>query len=579
MSERDPSAEGGRHGPEEGVIGSPTPPPAPDPWAGSAWSDDRSTPGPPPPGPPPPGPPPAGPPSAFGSPYGDAPAAPAAPDPAAPGAPPLLAWAPPTAPQAPPARPTYQGPPPAFTIGALLSDTFARYGADPLRLFAVGFVPAILSFLATFSTNPFTVTPGAAGANAVLSLLSFVVGIIGTSVLFALIDGGRAASLGTVLRRGFARSGWVFLTLVLFVLILLVGMLVAAIPAIVLFFVSPALGAVFLFVAFLVAIWLSLRLYLALPGVVADNLNTIDALRLSWRITGSSGVWLRVLGAAVVLGVLIGPASIASGFLILAVAFVPVPVLLLVAGLVLGFLAPFASLLTYAAYRRLVPPAAPAPGAPAPAVTDAFAAGPAPFEPADETPLALAGAQPPVAWADPAASAPTPSSRPGAFWTPPFGTAARVILGITLVLGIGGLIAVPIAAGQLLARLSELGGPGAPGVPGLPGFQVGNVPAGTVAFGTSADLVTCTIEGQLAVVPASGSFVWLGSLTSRVRPSDDVSIRVTLGGQEFANIAQPPGSYDCLGTDEPEVGLPPGTYTFEILVNGQPRATGTVFVL
>jgi hypothetical protein len=111
------------------------------------------------------------------------------------------------------------------------------------------------------------------------------------------------------------------------------------------------------------------------------------------------------------------------------------------------------------------------------------------------------------------------------------------------------------------------------------GFSVGNVAAGAVAFGTSANLVTCTIEGQLTVVPASGSFVWLGSLTRRVQPGDDVSIGVTVDGQEFANIAQPPGSDDCLGTDQPEQGLPPGAYTFEIVVNGQRAASGTIIVV
>jgi hypothetical protein len=61
---------------------------------------------------------------------GESPAEPVVAWAAPPAAPPPVAWAPP-----PPEAP-------GITIGGVLRDTFARYAADPIRLFLVGLIPS-----------------------------------------------------------------------------------------------------------------------------------------------------------------------------------------------------------------------------------------------------------------------------------------------------------------------------------------------------------------------------------------------------------------------------------------------------
>ena len=130
---------------------------------------------------------------------------------------PLVAWETPATQL--PARVSSAGgyaPPPAFTVGALLSDTFARYGADFLRFFVVSAAASALSWLGSFASplgsNPFERPTGFVDIAGLLGLASFVVGIVGSSTMFALAEGGPTMPFGRALRRGIERAGWFFLT-------------------------------------------------------------------------------------------------------------------------------------------------------------------------------------------------------------------------------------------------------------------------------------------------------------------------------------------------------------------------------
>ena len=494
---------------------------------------------------------------------------------------PPVAWAasPPT-PATAPGIPQFEGGPPPFTVGALLSDTFARYGADPIRLFLISLGPAVLSYAIAFLAPATVLNPAAIGLSFLLSLLSVVVTFVGTATLYALAEGGRAISLAGALRRGLARSGWLFLTLLATGLAGLIAIVVIAIPAIILIATRSlaALGVIVFFVGFLVVGWAFLRLALAVPAVVVGNLTTIQALSRSWKVTRPAGVWLRILAGLLVIGLLVSPPSIGAGLLILT-DLLPTPALLLLASLVVAFVTPVSTLVLYSAYRRLVPPPA---GAPldAPATWVPISATAPDAAPDAETPLA-----PAVTWGAPAAPArPDAAALPGRpFVTPRMGTGGTAILVVTLVLGIGGLASIPVAIGSFFAGgLNLPGGGGFPGFPSASGFPVfpssGNVARGTVAFGTSSSLTTCTVEGQTNAAPAGGQLVWMASLTRRVTFSDEVRLRITVDGTEVTNVIQDPAIYECLGTEEPETDIEPGVYVFDALVNGRVDATGTLVV-
>ena len=68
----------------------------------------------------------------------------------------------------------------------------------------------------------------------------------------------------------------------------------------------------------------------------------------------------------------------------------------------------------------------------------------------------------------------------------------------------------------------------------------------------------------------------MAQLTRRTTVSDEVRLRITLDGEELVNGIQDPGVYDCLGTEAAETGLGAGVYVFEVLINGQVNATGTI---
>lgn len=500
----------------------------------------------------------------------------AAPPPATPppATPPTVAWGAAPPPQHAPDVGQFDGGNPPFTVGALIAETFARYGADPIRLLVVSLGPAIFSSAITSiaPTSAAAINPSAIGLSFLLSLLSLVVTLVGTATLFALADGGRAIPLLAAFERGVARSGWLFLTLFALGFGGFLAVLAIAIPSVFLIATRTlAVVAFFVFLAgFLVFGWAIVRLTLVIPAVVVDNLNTTQALRRSWKITRRAGVWLRLLGSLFLVGLLVSPASILAGLLVF--TDLPRPVLLIAESLVLAFLAPVSALLLYSAYRRLVPP---------PGGLDALPAAPWPAI-AIEDPAAASG--PALApGAAPVAAAPlVPAPAGPRFNAPRLGTAGRAILVLAIVLGIGGIASVPYGMGRFLAgRLTVPGGgfPGFPNVPGFPGIPAaGAVPRGTVAFGTSSNLSNCTVQGQTTFLPAGGQGVWIAALTRQATLGDEVRLRIIVNGTQRSDELQNPGIFECLGTERLETGIAPGTYTFEVLLNGQIDSRGTLVV-
>jgi hypothetical protein len=165
-----------------------------------------------------------------------------------------------------------------------------------------------------------------------------------------------------------------------------------------------------------------------------------------------------------------------------------------------------------------------------------------------------------------------------------FGLGAQILLALVIAFSVGGIVAVPYAVSQVAAGNIDLPSlpdfaPGGdfPSTPGLPGLG-GNVAPGTVAFGSSVSLSNCTLSGQTFVADANDEIFWLAQFTNRTSITDDVRLRVTLDGTEILNSRESRGTYDCLGVDTPEVGLTPGIYVFEILINGTVDARGTLFV-
>lgn len=548
---------------------------------------------------------------------------------------PLVAWeVPPTvAPGYASSAGSYAGGPPPFTVGALLSDTFARYGADLLRLFLVSAVASGLSWAGSFAapmgSNPFRPT-GFVDVSGLLGLLSFVAGIVGSSTMIALAEGGRPVRFGRAIRRGVERAGWVFLTSLLLGLSFVALFLLALIPIGLFLVISPVLAVVPIIAVFLVFVWVSARLGLALPANVADNLNSIEAVKLSWRVTKPTGVWLRVLGGSILLGLLVAPAALGAILLVFPAMFSGGGqlALLLLPAIAFSLFTPLSLLLSFSAYRRLVPPLQPswtaAPAAPsaavvdlggpaspgsvvessdvvAPASTPGIDAPPAAPETAPTVPLVpwetSASAEPPptaavVAPASgetwPAAESGSPPIEPGppphapAFRVPRLGTAGKALIALVLAFDVAGIVAIPYGITQMekFVRDGFPGFPGAPGSPGFPGFPgaEGFVLPGQVAFGTNADLDSCTIDGQLFFATTAARIEWVAVLEHAVTPQDEVFLRITRDGQELETTLQDPGTYDCLGSADPEPALVEGVYTYEVVVNGTVSSTGSLFV-
>lgn len=567
----------------------------------------------------------------------------------APGLAPPVGWGPP-----PPVVPVsmageYEGGRPPFTIGALLSDAFARYGADPIRLFLLAAVATVLSYVSSYISNPFS-PRGFVDTSGLLGLLGLVVGIVTGAATFALLEGGPDIAFTKALRRGVERAGWMVLTAIVLALTVGVVFVIALIPTILLALASPGVAFLLFFLIFLVFAWVFLRLALALTANVVDNANTIEALKLSWQVTRPTGIWLRILACGLLLGLLVLPATLGGSLLLFAGMFGQ-PAFLVGAAVLLAIITPLTSTLIYSAYRRLVPPFQPswtgttpvapaAPGAPAapaaPFAEDAPSPTPSTMDasmPAADAAPTLAdtssatdptsafptnpeagpGAPEPaipplaplVAWDAPApapapapvapswtATSPVPVAGTGVsvstparpvFVAPRFGAAAKGLLVALIVLGAGGIVGSAWILGELASGRIDLpalpGFPTTPGGPAFPGFpgSDGAVTPGTVAFGTVADLDTCTVRGQTVVVQNGTPIVWVAAFHRRTSAADEIRLRIRLDGTEIVNVVETRGIYDCLGTEDPEVGLTPGIYTFEVLLNGTVDATGTLF--
>jgi hypothetical protein len=456
--------------------------------------------------------------------------------------PPIVAWETTAAP-----TPTQDGWPIGITIGGVLSDTFARYAADPIRIFLVGLVPAVLAFLAAGSGTTFPLV--------LLSLLS-------TSVILVLADRGPRTSLRYAAGLGLRRTGWLLLTAIVLGLVVV---LIAGIPLnliLAVFGPSPVVaGFLILLVAIAIA-WVFMRLVLAIPAVVVDDLNTSGGLGRAREATRGLGAVLSVLVVLVVVNIAVLPAGLGAGALVVATK-IPSWLILLVGGVLVAIVTPLGTIAQLSAYRRAFPPEPEPPPKERPswlqnpvadelsAVTSAAAVG------ADASTAAVAPfAPPPVA-------APIPS--PEAAAPPPaFGRVARGIAGLTIAIGILGVGAFGFAIFSSVA--------------GSLGNTAGNVPAGTVAFGSQGSLQSCSVYGQATTMPAKTDTVFIGRFRRPATSSDEVRLRVSLDGTEIINEVEKRGSYVCLGSDTPETDIEAGTYDFSIYLNDELTAEGTLIV-
>lgn len=472
-----------------------------------------------------------------------------------PAPPPLTSW------QAPPPPSTW---PPEFSIGAILKDSFARYAADPVRIFVIGLLPAIAGLVGGLLIGSRTPDLASLGsfivATMVFTLVAGALGLISASITFALLEGGPQCSLGSAARWGLSRVGWLLATGILLVFAVGGIYIAVAIPVVLLFrFLGPLIFIPIL-VAVVLVLWAAMRLYPALVAVVVDRLDAGHAIRRSWAVTKPTGVWLRLFGCFLVLGLVLAPTSFLATA-ITAITGLPALVASIVGGLVLAFVGPLGICLLYSAYRRLVGPVA----ATAP-ITPTFVAPPAPAGATDES--ASPGSPGPiVVWTPelPGARAAPPAA---GFIAPVLGTRGRAFVGVTIVLAIVGLVSAPLAIGSILGR-----------VPTMPSTTFpGNVPAGAVVFGTSGNLRTCTVSNQMTTAAAFSPIAFMGHMARTATPSDEVRLVVTRDGTEILNKVQTAATYVCLGTATPESDIESGTYVFEIRLNGEASAIGTLVV-
>jgi hypothetical protein len=170
--------------------------------------------------------------------------------------------------------------------------------------------------------------------------------------------------------------------------------------------------------SFVVFGWFAVRLGLAIPAVIVDNLTPVDAIKLAWRVTAPARVWLPVFGAGVLLGLLVIPISFGTVVLDFPAMFGQVTPFAAVS-LVVGIgLAPIGASFAYSAYRRLVPPFWP---------------------PWTRMPVAIVGGDG------------TLTFPPPAFVVPPYGPAAKTIVALLVALAIAGLALVAYGVTQFLS--------------------------------------------------------------------------------------------------------------------------------
>jgi hypothetical protein len=412
------------------------------------------------------------------------------------------------------------GPPP-FTVRAVLSDVFARYGADPVRLIAVS---GVLSGLSVLLSPMQLGRPGPiANPDPIYGILGALSGAVGTATLFALAAGGRSAPLGRVILHALRRSFTAFLAL------LAIGIGAGGIALVTTFAANLFLRAVPLvhllvtIAGIVFALWFALRLYLALPGVVADDLGAAEALSQSRAVTRPVRVWVRLAIAGIITLLLFLCGFLGFGTLA-AIGLLPGPLFAIAFVAFFSVFTPLVALLIYSAYRRLV-----APGG---------------IESATEARLST-------------------------FVVPSSGRAARAMAGIILGLGVIGLVGLPLTTKSLtLIGFGSI----------ADATALDRVPTGAFRFGLSSDLARCAVHDQRSVFGRSESFVWMTAFTPATTTRDRVTLRVTQGTEVLGEVAQPAGAYGCLTLAGRESGFPAGTYLFELLVNGEVRASGTVTI-
>ena len=418
---------------------------------------------------------------------------------------------------APPPPVTWAAPPPesaGISIVSVLREAFARYAADPIRLFVVGLIPSVLVLLVANSPGP--------------TLLVSALSLLATSIVMVVTDQGPDVPFGVAARLGLNRVGWLLLAS------LAIGILVlgAAIVPIVIIAVtagqnSGLLAVLLLLLAFPIA-WIYMRLILAIPGVVIDRLRPNPALGRARAATKSLSTTVQVFVIVLIASLVSTPVALAAGVLV-AVHLVPAAVIYGIGGLCIAFVAPVSPLAFVSMYRRVYPRLEAS---------------------LPETPSAD----------DPDTARETPAA-PVPVTAPPFGRAARAFAGATLALGIAGGVAFAWTLGGVAS--------------GALAGATGNVPRGTIVFGTAASITTCTVTGRFAELAPGGSVTWMGSLTRRSIPSDRIRLGISVNGVEAGDTAQSSGVFDCLGNNVPEKGLSPGVYTLTLYVNDQVSATGS----
>ena len=145
---------------------------------------------------------------------------------------------------------------PPFTVRALISDAFARYAADPVRLFVVNIIPTVFGLVGGFAiglgsglgTGPgpidFTSFGSYMVSTALFTLVAAALGLVTLSINFAILEAGPGGSLGRAARLGITRVGWLLATGILVLLavagVYLASGIAAALLGLVLFrFIGP----------------------------------------------------------------------------------------------------------------------------------------------------------------------------------------------------------------------------------------------------------------------------------------------------------------------------------------------------
>ncbi len=102
---------------------------------------------------------------------------------------------------------------------------------------------------------------------------------------------------------------------------------------------------------------------------------------------------------------------------------------------------------------------------------------------------------------------------------------------------------------------------------------------GQVLFGTSRGGTGCSIGNATTQVTSTDPVFFVAVMKHHVEPGDSIALRITMGGQPFESYSEEPGAgFDCYRTNEALGTLKAGTYTFEVVRNGDVEASGQLTV-